>query len=107
MVVAFQDAGFEVLAAAGGAEALDKLVTSAGTVRGLVTDVNLGPGPDGWEVAQRARELSSALPVVYVTGRGMNEWSSKGVAHSVVIAKPFWPAQIIVAMSLLLNSTGA
>ena len=100
-----REAGYEVLLASGGAEALNLLGTSNGALRGLITDINLGDGPDGWDVACRARELTSGLPVVYVSGASEGEWTSRGVPNSVMIAKPFAPAQIVVAISSLLVST--
>ena len=99
-----REAGFDVLLASNGAQALKRLETSNGALRGLITDINLGDGPDGWEVAARARELTSGLPVVYVSGASEGEWTSRGVPQSVMIAKPFAPAQIVVAISSLLVS---
>ena len=100
-----QEAGFDVLIASSGADALTLLGTSNGALRGLITDINLGDGPDGWDVACRARELTNGLPVVYVSGESEGEWTSHGVPNSVMIAKPFAPAQIVVAISSLLVST--
>ena len=34
-----------------------------------------------------------------------HDWTSKGVPHSVMIAKPFAPAQVVVAISSLLVRT--
>ena len=98
-----REAGFDVLLASSGTEAL-KLLGPPNGLRGLITDINLGDGPDGWEVAARARELTSGLPVVYVSGASEGEWTSRGVPQSVMIAKPFAPAQIVVAISSLLVS---
>lgn len=100
-----REAGFEVLTASDGAQALDLLGRPNGALRGLITDINLGDGPDGWAVACKARELTSGLPVVYVSGASEGDWTSRGVPNSVMIAKPFAPAQIVVAISSLLVST--
>jgi DNA-binding response OmpR family regulator len=100
-----REAGFEILIASDGTEALDLLGTSNGALRGLITDINLGDGPDGWQVACRARELTSGLAVVYVSGASEGEWTSRGVPNSLMIAKPFAPAQIVVAISSLLVSS--
>ena len=67
-------------------------------------DIRLGAGPDGWAVARRARELVPTMPVVYMSGDSSPEWSSKGVPNSLMVAKPFAPAQIITAVSTLLNA---
>jgi CheY-like chemotaxis protein len=58
----------------------------------------------GWEIAKRARELHPEIPVVYVTGAAAAEWSSKGVPNSLIIQKPFAPAQVVTAVSQLLNA---
>jgi DNA-binding response OmpR family regulator len=101
--MALEAAGFDVVTAENGAAAFDALDDSADPFCAVITDVNLGVGPDGWAVARRARELNHALPVVYVTGASGHEWKSKGVPQSVMIAKPFNPAQIVVALASLLR----
>jgi DNA-binding response OmpR family regulator len=104
---ALADAGYSVLLAHNGSEALKYLEereSEEAPLRALVTDVQLGPGPSGWEIAKRARELHPEIPVVYVTGAAAAEWSSKGVPNSLIIQKPFAPAQVVTAVSQLLNA---
>ena len=102
---ALSEAGFEVVIAEDGTRALAIIEDGKHVFRGLVTDVNLGRGPDGWQVARHARERLDALPVVYVSGDSGHEWASKGVPHSTLVAKPFAPAQIVVALATLMNSS--
>jgi CheY-like chemotaxis protein len=102
---AFQEGGFEVTLANDGHEAVEALESGKEDIRGLITDINLGDGPDGWDVARRGRELNPSLPVVYMSGAAGHEWASKGVPHSTLVAKPFAPAQLITAISTLLNAT--
>jgi DNA-binding response OmpR family regulator len=83
----------------GGARAL--LEQRAPEFGGLVTDVDLGAGPKGWDVAHRARELNPTLPVIYVTGNSAHEWRAQGVPDSVLVQKPFAGAEIVVALSNL------
>jgi DNA-binding response OmpR family regulator len=97
-----QDAGFEVVTATDGPSALAEMAKRE--ISGLVTDVNLGRVPTGWDIARRARELRSDLPVVYVSGEHSAEWTSQGVPNSVMIAKPYAPAQLVTAISILLNA---
>jgi DNA-binding response OmpR family regulator len=97
------DAGFDVLAAGDGARALAELNTDAARFRAVITDIRLGAGPDGWEVGRRARELIHEMPIVYVSGDSGHNWASKGVPNSVMILKPFAPAQLITAVSMLVN----
>ena len=100
-----EEAGYRVLAASSGAEAFKILEgDEAAAIRALVTDVNLGPSsPSGWEIARRAREIHPEIPVVYVTGDSSQDWPSQGVPHSLLITKPFAPAQIVTAVSQLMN----
>jgi len=100
---ALRDGGFDVDIAENGGEAVAKLESHKDALRGLITDINLGSGTDGWDVAKRARELIPTLPVVYMSGSGGEDWPSKGVPRSTLLAKPFAPAQLITAISALLN----
>jgi len=101
---ALQEAGFEVLTATSAKKA-NGILDAGAQIRGLVTDVNLGRGDDGWSVARHARELLPGVPVVYVSGGSSNEWTAHGVPNSVMIQKPFVPAQILVALATLMNAT--
>jgi DNA-binding response OmpR family regulator len=102
---ALTDAGFEITAAQDGSQALAELDADASRFRAVITDIRLGEGPDGWEVGRRARELVHDMPIVYVSGDSAHDWSSKGVPNSVMLAKPFAPAQLITAVSTLMNNT--
>jgi len=98
-----EDAGYDVAVAENGTAAFDALDNDADPFCAIVTDVNLGTGPDGWAVANRARELNQDLPVIYVSGASGHEWRSKGVPHSIMLTKPFTVAQIVNAISSLMN----
>ena len=102
-----EDGGFKVKLTSDGAEAIAALESNDDPPRALVTDVNLGRAPTGWDVARRARELNSTLPVIYMTGDSAHEWPSQGVPNSVVLTKPFAPAQLVTALSTLLNEVDA
>jgi len=75
-----------------------------GNYRALVTDISLRGKIDGWEVARQAREIDPEFPVVYISGGSAAEWPSKGVPNSVMVPKPFAPAQLVTAISNLLNA---
>lgn len=102
LVTALEEAGFSVLVADGGDQALAVLASEFQSLNGLITDVNLGKGADGWDVARTARELVVGLPVVYVSAASEHEWTSRGVPNSLMISKPFVSAQVVVAISSLL-----
>jgi CheY-like chemotaxis protein len=79
---------------------------AASSYRALVTDIHLSGEIDGWEVARSAREINATLPVIYMTGAAGDEWASKGVPNSLLLNKPFAPAQLVTAVSQLLNAAG-
>jgi DNA-binding response OmpR family regulator len=104
---ALTEGGFEIVVASSGEQALEVLDSANGKYRALVTDINLGRDRlEGWDVARHARELDPDFPVVYMSGNSADDWASKGVPNSIMLSKPFAPAQLVTAVSQLLN-TGA
>jgi DNA-binding response OmpR family regulator len=101
---AFSDGGFESVIANSGEEAVTLLRGNRHYYRALVTDINLHGTMDGWEVARSAREIDPAFPIVYMTGAAADEWASQGVPNSILLTKPFAPAQLVTAVSSLLNT---
>ena len=73
--------------------------------RALVTDINLAGELDGWAVARKAREINAEFPIVYMTGADAEKWPINGVPNSILLNKPFAPAQLLTAVSQLLNAT--
>jgi CheY-like chemotaxis protein len=102
--IALEEGGFAVEAVMTGDEAIAVLDARAGDFQALVTDIVMPGAADGWAVARHARELIPTLPVVYTSGDSAHEWASQGVPNSVMIQKPFAPAQIVVAVSTLINA---
>lgn len=100
---ALEDAGFGVRLAASGGEAIEVLADDEVAWAAMVTDIRFGSEPDGWAVATTARERHPGIPIVYMTGDSGHEWSAYGVPNSIVVTKPFAPAQIVVALASLLN----
>jgi len=103
---ALAEGGFEPAVAATGEEAVTLLRSDGANYRGLVTDIHLRGGMDGWEVARQARELNASFPVVYMSGAAAEQWASQGVPNSIMLEKPFAPAQLVTAVSQLLNIGG-
>ncbi len=101
---ALVDNGFAVETAESGEKEIQMLDATGADYRALVTDINLAPGKiTGWDVAKHGREINPDLPVVYMTGSEAQEWASKGVPNSILVTKPFAPAQIVTAVAQLLN----
>ena len=101
---ALEAGGYKVVPAQLASEALNVLDSRIGELSGLVTDIRLPGGSDGWEIARRARELKPDLPVVYVTADSAVDWPVKGVPNSVVVQKPYAGAQLLTAISTLMTT---
>ena len=102
------DGGFEIAMVSSGENAIDLLEVRKVNYRAVVTDINLGRDKiDGWDIARRAREIDAEFPVVYMTGASADDWASKGVPNSILLTKPFAPAQLLTAVSQLLNGSSS
>ena len=101
---ALSGGGFEPAFSLSGEEAVSLLKKRKSEYRALVTDISLRGKMDGWEVAQQAREIDPEFPVVYMSGASAADWTSKGVPNSIMLEKPFAAAQLVTAISNLLNN---
>jgi hypothetical protein len=48
--------------------------------------------------------IDPAFPIVYMTGAAADDWASEGVPNSILLKKPFAPAQLVTAVSQLRNA---
>jgi len=103
---ALTEGGFETDVLSSGEEALTLFKGRIKEYRALVTDVNLKGHLNGWEVARQIREINPACPVIYMTGAALDQWASHGVPNSILLEKPFAPAQLVTAVATLLNAGG-
>ena len=94
VVEVLQERGYVVEAAASAAEALALLRDHCTEVDVLLTDINLGPGANGLELARQARELCPGIRVIYVTGGAYAEALAQRVPDSTLIPKPYELEQI-------------
>ena len=101
---ALEAEGFEVESFNNAKAAEEAIGRDIETASGLVTDVRLGTGPTGWELARLAREASPNLPIVYISGDSAIEHSAQGVPDSLMIQQPFVGAQVVTALATLLNA---
>ena len=100
---ALEAGGFSVVVARAGSEAFEILDARSGELSGVVTDIRLGGGPNGWVVARHAREARPDVPIVYTTSDGAAEWPVQGVPNSVLVQKPYAPMQLLTAISSLIT----
>jgi CheY-like chemotaxis protein len=90
--------GFESIGAGNGCQAI-WLANNSPTLEVLVTDINLGPGSTGWEVANRVRQLHPNVLVIYTSGlAGPDDHSRYGLAGSSLLPKPFTPEELAKAI---------
>jgi CheY-like chemotaxis protein len=101
---ALEAGGYSVLPVQLASEALNVLDNRVTELSGLVTDVRLPGGSDGWEIARHAREMKADLPVVYTTADSAADWPAKGVPNSIVVQKPYAGAQLLTAISMLITA---
>ena len=81
------EAGFDVIVAVGGAEAIG-VIRSSADIGILVTDVNM-PDVDGFEVGRVAAESRPDLPVIFITGRPDVFLDPRAPSLRKVLRKPF------------------
>ena len=94
------DGGFAAEILSSGEEALTLFKSGLKNYNALVTDVNLkGRLSVSAKLVERA-----GFPVVYMTGAAADEWASQGVPNSILLTKPFAPAQLVTAIAQLLNA---
>ena len=101
-----KEGGFETAIAPSAEEAVTLLKGMVANYRALVTDINLKGRMNVWEVAKQAREIDPTFPIIYMTGAAAGDWPSHGVTNSVLLQKLFAPAQLVTAVSHLLNAPG-
>ncbi|RDI75177.1 Response regulator receiver domain [Gaiella occulta] len=102
------EAGYAVVVAGDGVEALELLRERLDVVDLVLTDLDM-PGMTGRELLQRVRELAPGLPVLLMSG-----YTSDGVdaeiaaaAPAAFIAKPFASGALTARVAELLASAGA
>jgi CheY-like chemotaxis protein len=85
---ALTEAGFDVVPAATGAEALQLLSESPDCIA-MMVDVRLRETPDGWEVARRARRARPDLAIIYTTTAEGLDYERQSVERSFLLQKPY------------------
>lgn len=103
LVTALEEAGFRIVAVRNAEAAIEIFDKKPENFSALLTDIRLGPGKSGWQLAKHLRRAISYIPVVYISGDSSIDWGARGVPESTMIAKPFFTPQIITALSTLLN----
>ena len=99
IVEGLRQAGFEVVEAANGEEALSHIGQRFDV---LFTDIDLPGGMDGWTIAERWREIDPNVGVIYTSGFCLDH--GRYVQGGRCVPKPYRPGQIVAAVIELANT---
>jgi DNA-binding response OmpR family regulator len=100
---ALERLGFVVEHASDAKEASKILEEHHAGLSALITDIRfVGTSLDGWAIAKRARELVSAIPVIYMSGDSAHDHERLGVSQSLMLQKPFSPDYLSARVESLL-----
>lgn len=83
-----EDDGFSVVEASSAAEAISRMRDGLDPVV-IVTDVDLGAGPNGIELADQLRALRPEIAVIFITGRAASLFGRRLLGREAVLPKPF------------------
>ena len=95
-------AGFRVIAAASGSEAIDVAARHAGAIDLLLTDVIL-PGRNGLEAAREILRSRPGIAVLYTSGYTEDVLGSTLAAGTNLLRKPFSPAALVRTVAEILG----
>ena len=106
IVINLRRAGYEVVEAETGEEALDKLHENPDTLVALL-DVML-PGIDGFEVCRRIRATNPRIGIIMLTARSQEMDKVTGLMTGAddYVTKPFSPAELTARVDALYRRTG-
>ena len=85
-------AGYEVLEASDAGQAVDYL-RDRRPIDVVITDIHLGEGLTGWDVAETFRAARSNIPIIYISGAAGDR--RRSVPGSVFFAKPYRTLDIL------------
>jgi DNA-binding response OmpR family regulator len=90
---ALADAGFSVTVALDDRTAYQTLEHEARSFAAVVTDINLGTGVTGFDVARCARRLNEDIKVIYISGQGPHP-DQFSVDEALTVEKPYDPRDL-------------
>lgn len=101
------EAGYEVVEAATGDDAIELLERTAG-IKAVVTDIHMPGSHSGLHVAAHVQERQPDVPVIFTTGRPDALVSDRGLpAGQYLVRKPYVAAEIIRCIKQALTGSQA
>lgn len=106
IVINLRRAGYEVVEAESGEEALEKLAAQK-DIRVALLDVML-PGIDGFEVCRRLRANNAGIGIIMLTARSQEMDKVTGLMTGAddYVTKPFSPAELTARVDALMRRSG-
>ena len=106
IVINLTRAGYEVIEAETGEEALEKLKSGA-DIRVALLDIML-PGIDGFEVCRRIRASNTRIGIIMLTARSqeMDQVTGLMTGADDYVTKPFSPAELTARVDALFRRAG-
>ncbi|MBE6939232.1 MAG: response regulator transcription factor [Ruminococcaceae bacterium] len=106
IIINLRRAGYEIVEAETGEEALEKLQQHT-DVRVALLDVML-PGIDGFEVCRRIRASNSRIGIIMLTARSQEMDKVTGLMTGAddYVTKPFSPAELTARVDALMRRSG-
>ena len=106
IVTNLRRAGYEVVEAESGEEALEKLSLHS-DVRVALLDIML-PGIDGFEVCRRIRATNATIGIIMLTARSQEMDKVTGLMTGAddYVTKPFSPAELTARVDALMRRSG-
>jgi DNA-binding NtrC family response regulator len=102
-----EDAGYDVVGAHTGEDAISLIDGRINECGALVCDVSLpstDSGVDSWELSHRARELAPELAIIYMHADFPVRLVRPAVPGSMMLRKPFKLSRLVQALSDLLSN---
>ena len=106
IVINLRRAGYDVIEAESGEEALEKLQQNP-NIRVALLDIML-PGIDGFEVCRRIRATNSRIGIIMLTARSQEMDKVTGLMTGAddYVTKPFSPAELTARVDALMRRSG-
>ena len=106
IVINLRRAGYDVIEAESGEEALEKLQQNP-DIRVALLDIML-PGIDGFEVCRRIRATNASIGIIMLTARSQEMDKVTGLMTGAddYVTKPFSPAELTARVDALMRRSG-